>query len=190
VAGAAWVSGIASATFGDKKGEQEGRDMHKTMLAIGLLAIGGSAAAQNSSWGYFENEDGLLMAGVQTADGEQLIFKCDEAGKGSVMAVVVPRTQLAPPQRRAPARIVRYQVDGGSVEEDQWRYYPEGAMAMNTNRERTLPRFLREMADGQELKVTLLPQDAPRMIITFNVTGAREALDRVYQSCGDENPLD
>lgn len=165
--------------------------MHKLLIGMGVaVAMAGTAQAQNSSWAYFEGEGGLLQAGVQGAGGEQLILKCDERGDGEVFAVIFTPTRLKPPSSRPQPRDVRMRFDEGSPFVDSWRYYEQTVMALNTRRERQLPEFLIELADANELEVVLDPVDGSPVEVNFTVTGAREAVARVYESCGDgSNPL-
>ncbi len=164
--------------------------MRLAMLAMGAAALATAAHAQDSAWAYFEGEGGLLQAGVQAAGGEQLILKCDETGDGEVFAVIFTPTRLKPPSARPQPRDVRMRFDGGRVEEDSWRYYEQTVMALNTRRERQLPPFLINLADANDLEVVLDPVDGSVIEINFQVTGARDAIGRVYESCQDDkNPL-
>lgn len=153
-----------------------------------------AAQDQGSDWAYFEADeetDGvrLMQAGVQTADGSQLILKCDKPGPGSVVAAIFVPEGIAPPSQRPPARTVRLRFDDGPVKEDAWRYYPQTAMASNTKRDRQLPRFLADLADAQKLNVMLDPVDGARVEVTFQTKGARDAIGRIYERCKDTNPL-
>ena len=163
--------------------------------AAGLLAgVAMTAQAQQSAWGYFEAEqetDGvrLLQAGVVGQDGAQLILKCDEPGENTVLTAIAVPEQIAPPQSRPSLRPVKLQFDDGPVEQVQWRYYPNSVVALNTRRERTLEPFITDLADAQNLEVTLEPVDGVPLELEFNVTGARDAITRVFERCGDVNPL-
>lgn len=168
------------------------------IAAVAMLAGAGagplSAQAQDSDWAYFEADeetDGvrLMQAGVQTANGSQLILKCDEPGQGTVVAAIFVPENLAPPSQRPPARTIRMRFDDGAVKEDAWRYYPQTAMASNTRRDRQLPRFIADLADAKTLYVTLDPVDGTRVEVTFQTRGAREAIGRIYDRCKDTNPL-
>ena len=160
-----------------------------TALAFAGLA-GTAAHAQDSAWAFFEGEGGLLQAGVQAADGEQLILKCDETGEGEVFAVIFTPSRLKPPSSRPQPRDIRLRYDGGSPDVDSWRYYEQTAMALNTRRERQLRDFLRPLADADSLEVILYPVDGSPIEVTFAVTGARDAIGMVYESCEDnDSPL-
>jgi hypothetical protein len=161
------------------------------ILACAVAALSaGTAYAQTSAWGYFEGENGLLQAGVATAEGQQLIIKCDESGDNKVFAAVHSPEQLAGPQQRPPARDVRLQFDGGRVIDTRWRFHPNTAIALNNRRESTLPLLLNEMVNANDLTIWLDPEDGADIRITFTVTGASEAINRVFESCGDSaNPI-
>ncbi len=167
--------------------------MHRPVIlpcVLGLLAMAGGVQAQGSQWAYFQGENGLLQAGVQAAGGEQLILKCDERGDGEVFAVIFSPTRLKPPSSRPQPRPVRMRFDGGRVIEDSWRHYEQTAMALNTRRDRTLPPFLNNLVDANDLQVFLDPVDGTRIEVNFHVSGAREAIARVYASCEDgDNPV-
>lgn len=159
-------------------------------IAAAMAMLGSAATAQTSAWAYFESEGGLLQAGVQTANGEQLIFKCDERGDGKVVAVIYTPARLKPPAARPQPRPVRMRFDAGATQVESWPYYEQTVMALNTRRERQLPPFLTNIADAHAFEVVLDPVDGSPIEITFQVTGAREAIARVYESCGDStNPL-
>ncbi|TIX51133.1 hypothetical protein [Alteraurantiacibacter aquimixticola] len=166
--------------------------MRKMMIAAGaaMALATGAAQAQNSAWGYFEGEGGLLQAGLGNAEGQQLLIKCDESGDNKVFAAIHSPQQLAGPQQRAPSRDVRMQLDGGRVIDTRWRFYPNTAIALNNRRESVLPDLVLPMADANELTVWLDPEDGTEIRMIFNVAGARDAINRVFESCDDDaNPL-
>jgi hypothetical protein len=170
--------------------------------ATALALNGTAAAAQNagpqsvpqsapqSVWAYFEGEGGLMQAGVQNAQGAQLIFKCDEAGDNTVYAVVFSPTRLRPPGPRPQVRPLTLRFDDGARDTFTWRYYDQTVVALNTRRDSTLPPFVAELVNATRLEVGLQPVDGSPFQLNFTVTGAREAIDRVFASCGDSaNPL-
>ena len=168
-------------------------------MRFALCALGGAAltaiaatplSAQESAWAYFEGEGGLMQAGVQSANGEQLILKCDEPGDGEVFAVIYTPTRLKPPSARPQMRDVRMRFDEGPPFEDSWRHYEQTAMALNTRRDQQLGDFLNRLADANNLEVILDPVDGSVIEVKFVVTGTREAAARVFESCQDgDNPL-
>ncbi len=165
--------------------------MRAMILAAGAAAlIAGSAHAQTSGWGYFEGENGVLQAGVANAEGQQLILKCDESGDNKVFAAVHSPEPLARPQQRPPARDVRLQFDGGRIIDTRWRFHPNTAIALNNRRESTLPLLLNPMVDANELTIWLDREDGPEIRMSFTVTGASDAINRIFESCGDSaNPI-
>lgn len=161
------------------------------IAAAALVACAGAAQAQTSSaWAYFESDNAPLQAGVVSPQGGQLILKCDEPGEGSVFAVIVSPQQLRPSTTRPQVRALWLQFDDGNREEVRWRYYDQSVMALNTRRDRNLGPFLREMVDADRLEVRFDPADSQPFNISFTVTGARDAIDRVFESCEDESVLD
>lgn len=163
----------------------------KIVAGAALLACASVTQAQGTSaWGYFEEEGAPLQAGVVSPDGGQLILKCDEPGDGSVFAVIVAPQRLRPSTNRPQVRALWLQFDGGNREEVRWRYYEQSVMALNTRRDRNLEPFLREMVDADTLNVRFDPADGQPFAINFTVTGARDAIDRVFESCEDDSVLD
>lgn len=171
---------------------------HAIAAATALALIGAAAAAQNAApqsapqsvWAYFEGEGGLMQAGVQNAQGAQLIFKCDEAGDNTVYAVVFSPTRLRPPGPRPQVRPLTLRFDDGARDTFTWRHYDQTVVALNTRRDSTLPPFVAELVNATRLEVGLQPVDGSPFQLNFTVTGAREAIDRVFASCGDSaNPL-
>ncbi len=170
----------------------------KTISACALAAMGaalatsGSSAqesAQESAWAYFES-DGLMQAGTVTAAGDQLIIKCDERGDGKVSAVLYSSQRLKPPAPQPQPRDLRMRFDGGSPQVVSWPHFEQTAVAMNTRRARQLPEFLGWLADANTLQVIFDPVDGGPITVDYVVTGAREAIGRVYETCGDStNPL-
>lgn len=163
--------------------------MRKFTIALFVTALAVPASAQDSNWAYFEGENGLLQAGVQAADGSQLLLKCDEAGEGTVYAAIYHPKQVAPPGPRPPMRPVHFRFDGSPPEEARWRYYPQTIVGLNSRREKKLVPFLTDLADASHLEVRVEPEDATDFSIEFQVAGTREAATRVFESCEDTNPL-
>lgn len=164
----------------------------RKMIAAGtmLLAMGSAGQAQDTSaWAYFESDDAPLQAGVVSPDGGQLILKCDEPGSRSVFAVIVAPQALRPSTDRPQVRSLWLRWDGGNREELRWRYYDTSVMALNTSRDRNLPPFLTDLADADQLEVRFDPADGQPFSINFTVSGARDAIGRVFESCEDDNPL-
>jgi hypothetical protein len=159
------------------------------LAAMAVLFVPGAANGQDSAWAYFES-DGLMQAGTVTADGDQLILKCDERGDGTVAAVFFSTGQLKQPGSRPIPRDIRLRFDNGAPRTVVWPYYEQTAIAMNTRRERQLPEFLGWLADANRLEAQFDPVDGGPITLEFAVSGARDAIARVYEACGDStNPL-
>lgn len=166
--------------------------MRLAMALLGMAVVSAPALGQDSAWGYFEGEGGAMQAGVQEAGGAQLILKCDKPGKNSVSAVVYTPEKLLITGRKAfENRPVQLMFDNGKIADESWRFYENVAMAVNQPGERTLPRFIGQLADANSVRVRLSPGlREPDVEKAFTVTGAREAINRVYEACEDDNPLD
>jgi hypothetical protein len=169
--------------------------MRYAMLALAMAATAATAQEATPDWQYYEDAEatnGLLQAFVQAADGTQLIFKCDEAGKNKVFAIMVSTERLAAPSSRFFLSKVVLRYDEGSPNDERWRYFETTATAVNAPGERSLTRFLEKVADAKKLDVTFerLERNGPEPIHTsFKVEGARAAIGHVYESCKDQNPL-
>ncbi len=166
--------------------------MHKLVIGLGAATAlaAGAAQAQGSAWGYFEGENGLLQAGVGNAEGQQIIIKCDESGDNKVFAAIHSPTSLAGVRQRPPARDVKLQFDGGRIVDTRFRYHPNTAIALNNRRESVLSDLLGPMVDANEVTIWLDPEDGSEIRMSFTVTGARDAINRVFESCSDSaNPI-
>lgn len=159
------------------------------LAMIGIPALAQDTAPE-SAWAYFEGEGGLMQAGVQSADGAQLIFKCDEAGANTVYAAIFSPSRLRPPSSRPQVRPLALRFDDGPRDTFTWRYYDQTVVALNTRRDNTLPPFVADLVNATHLEVQLHPIDGSPFEIDFTVTGARDAINRIFESCGDSaNPL-
>lgn len=162
--------------------------MRYLMFGVALAALSTAATAQSSAWGFF---NGGMGAGVQGADGAQLLIKCDKPGKKSVFAVVVsPANVAAPlPGDRYESQPVTFRVDGKATQNDNWRFNDKFAMAVNKGNTTSLTRFLQAIDGGSKVHIDLKPLRLAPVSMDFNITGAKEAIAKVYESCKDDNPL-
>ena len=162
-------------------------------LAIGLVAavLATAAGAQDSGWGYFQGEGGAGGAGVQSADGGQLLIKCDKPGKHQVFAVIVAQQNLAPPlpPTKFESQPVRIRFDTNAPAEDNWRANDKFVMAVDQGNTRTLTRLLQKMAVAKTMQFEVRPLRLSPYSTSFNVSGAKAAIDKVYADCKDDNPL-
>jgi hypothetical protein len=167
--------------------------MRYLVLAAAMAALPVAASAQESAadgdWGFFEQQNGTLLAGVAASDGSQLILQCEKKGKRSVNAVLVASKQLVAPSARDQMRSVWLQFDGGSVKETRWRYRDQMARTFDTTQDKTLTRLLEDLVTAEKLEVRLDPE-VGRVEVEFAVKGTRAAAELVYESCKDEFPLD
>lgn len=164
--------------------------MRYTMIAVALAAVPAAAQEPASAWQYFEPEGGTLQAGVVNAQGAQLILKCDKPGKGQVFAVVVTPEKLVPPSNQPfITRALELRFDADAPIEDRWRYYENSVVAIDQKPTIALTRFLNELAEASKFHIRMNPERARYVEAEFAVGGAREAIGRVYASCGDTSPV-
>ena len=165
--------------------------MRYLMVGIALAALSVGATAQNSAWGFFGGPGMASGAGVQAADGSQLLIKCDKPGKRQVFAVVVATTNQARPlpSNQYESFPVTLRMDDKPAWDDNWRFNDKFAMAVDQGNTRSLTRLLEQLADAKTVDVRLKPIEHSIYNTTFNVAGAREAIAKVYSDCGDKNPL-
>ena len=165
--------------------------MKKWVWVAACAALPAVAAAQEGNWGYFEPGDGTMQAGIAGDNGAQLILKCDKPGEDKVYAVIAVGTELAPAKGASEfeSREVRLTYDGGSPDDDQWRFNDKFAMAMNDHNVRAMDRFGDKLAEAEKLDVILKPFRKAPVQLSFDVTGAKGAMERVYKTCGDEVPF-
>ena len=164
--------------------------MRYLTIAVALAAVPATAQDQPSPWQYYEPAGGTLQAGVVNAQGAQLILKCDKPGKSQVFAVVVTPEKLVPPTNEAFVnRSLELRFDTDAPIEDRWRYYENSVVAIDQKPTIALSRFLNELADSAKFHIRMNPERARYVEAEFNVSGAREAIGRVYTSCQDQSPV-
>ncbi len=164
--------------------------MRYVMFAVALAAVPAAAQDQASPWQYYEPDGGTLQAGVVNAQGAQLILKCDKPGKGEVFAVVVtPEKQVPPNNNRFVTRALELRFDTDAPIEDRWRYYENSVVAIDQKPTIALTRFLNELADSAKFRIRTNPERGRYVEAEFDVSGARDAIGRVYASCRDTSPL-
>ncbi|KRA83709.1 hypothetical protein [Altererythrobacter sp. Root672] len=164
--------------------------MRYLVAGAAIVALTSVAAqAQNSAWGFFEGADGSFGAGVQGADGSQLMLKCDKPGKGTVYAAIISKEKLVPPSNtRFQMRPIELRFDTGATVEERYRFYEQMATAVNQTTEKTLQRLLTGLSSAQQLNVRMNPERARWVEASFTVTGAKDAITQVFQKCQDEIP--
>jgi hypothetical protein len=164
--------------------------MRTITLAFALAAVPAAAQDQASAWQYFEPAGGTIQAGVVNAQGAQLILKCDKPGKGQVFAVIVtPEKQVPPSNQPFITRALELRFDAGAAIEDRWRYYENSVVAIDQKPTIALTRFLNGLADAAKFRIRTNPERARYVEAEFDVTGARDAIARVYASCQDQSPV-
>jgi hypothetical protein len=167
-------------------------------LAAGLaVAVSAVAVAQDqpageapaSGWQTFEDDSGRSGALVKADNGSQIVIKCDKSGRREVHAMILSSNdKLAVPNDRPISRPIRFQFDGKSPSTENWRFYETYAMASGKTGDRALARFVVNLRNASNVRTILSTGIGPDVDITFDVTGAREAIAHVYEACGDNAP--
>lgn len=163
-----------------------------SIITAALAATAATAQAPTSPWLYQQDAstNNRVLAFVEAPDGTQFILKCDAPGRRNVYGMISSDSRLGRPGPQPATRTITYRFDGGSPNKDNWRYYERTAVAVNTSRERTLPKLLEQMKDAKQMEVRLEPIDGTPISTSFEVSGTADAVSRVYESCEDDaNPL-
>jgi hypothetical protein len=180
---------VPGARWGQPAAEGE-KSMRYFLNGIALAAAPEIALAQSSQWGAFEAGSGSGV-GVQAADGSQLMLRCDKPGANEVYAMVAASKNLVPPASTYVMRPVKIKVDDRPAYDDRWRFLERTASAVNLGSERSLTRLLTDLADAKTLKVELYPDTRYKteiVTVAFNIEGAEEAINLVYEKCQDQRP--
>ena len=166
--------------------------MFRLITGLALDAVSSATVAQTPTWQFYEPGNGTLQAFVVAKDGTQFIIKCDQPGKRKVFAVVVTNSSLvAPmPDNKFESGPVTFRADAGAPQNDNWRYNDKFVMAVDQGNERSLTRLLEQIDGANALEVRLKPLGRTETGVDFDVTGAREAIEKVYTTCKDNSPLD
>lgn len=164
--------------------------MRNLIIGVGLAAVAAGASAQGtpSVWRYFEPEGQPIQAGVVNAQGAQLILKCDKPGKNSVYAVMVHPAPLVPTARDPFILPTEVRFDENAPQEDQWRFIGNSAMAMNARGRMALERFMAGLPTASKVRLRMYVERGRNIEVSFDVAGAQEAINRVYESCKDDVP--
>ncbi len=176
--------------------------MKKWIAGAALAALSAAAMAQapaaddpkappaNTKWGFFTPEGGTMQAGVVAPDGSQLILKCDKQGRRQVYAVVVANTNLARVQSDDGYESfpVELRFDADPPWDDNWRFNDRFAMAVDKGNDRSLTRLLEKLHKADRMEIRLQPVMRGEVTINYEVTGAHDAIQRVYASCRDTIP--
>ena len=164
--------------------------MRHWMIGFGLMAIAAEASAQDgaSSWRYFEPEGAPIQAGVIAEDGSQLILKCDAPGMGSVYVVVVTPDTLVPASQNPFLLPTEIRFDQRAPLEDRWRFSDKSAVAIDARGQLALSRFMDGLPSASKLRIRMYLERGRTVELNFDVAGARDAINRVYESCKDDVP--
>jgi hypothetical protein len=164
--------------------------MRYLLMGIGIAAVaaGASAQAPASQWRYFEPAGQPIQAGVVNAQGAQLIIKCEKPGKKSVYVAMANTEPLVPPARDPFLLPTEMRFDEDAPIDTRWRFMGNTAMAMNARGFMTLERLMQGLPTASKLRLRMYVERGREIEVSFDVTGAQEAIDRVYTSCQDDKP--
>ena len=73
-----------------------------------------------------------------------------------------------------------------AAQDGHWGYYEPGDGTMHDHNVRAMDRFGDKLAEAEKLDVILKPFRKAPVQLSFDVTGAKGAIERVYKACGDE----
>ena len=93
-----------------------------------------------------------------------------------------------PPSRDPYVLPTEVRFDDGSPLEDRWRYYDQSAVAINMRGQNALDRFMTGLPSASKLRVRMYVERGRTIEVNFDVAGAQEAINRVYESCQDDAP--
>ena len=162
--------------------------MRYLTMGVALTAVSVAATAQAPGWAYFEQEGQPMQAGVVNAQGAQLILKCDKPGKKSVYVVMVNPEPLVPASRDPFILPTEVRFDDNAPNEDRWRFIGNSAMAMNARGQLALDRLMDGLPTASRLRLRMYLERGRTIEVSFDVAGAQDAINRVYESCKDDVP--
>lgn len=171
--------------------------MRYSLVAALAVAISAVAVAQDqpageasaSGWQTFEEDGGRSGALVKADNGSQIVIKCDKPGKREVHAMIMSANdKLAIPNSRPISRPIRFQFDNKSPATENWGFYETYAMASGKTGDRSLARFVVGLRNASKVRAILSTGIGADVNISFDVTGAKEAIAHVYEACNDSAP--
>ena len=158
-------------------------------VAVSAIAIAQDQPASPSGWQTFEDDSGRSGALVEADSGSQIVIKCDKPGRREVHAMILSSNdKLAVPNDRPISRPIRFQFDGKAPATENWRFYETYAMASGKTGDRALARFIVDLRNASKVRTILSTGIGPDVDLTFDVTGAKEAVTHVYEACKDSAP--
>ncbi len=169
--------------------------MYRIAILAALASVPAAAQAQEiaTTWQVGETapegeEFRAPLAYVQAADGSTLMLKCDKPGSNTVYATIMSTEKLGNPAREGEQRAITYRFDTASPNEASWRYTESFAAALG-NMRGVLTNFVEGLAKASKLEVKLVKKGSRQTVdIEFDVTGASDAIAKIYEGCKDKNP--
>ena len=169
--------------------------MYRIAILAALATVSTAAQAQEiaKTWQVGDTaEEGAAfrapLAYVQAADGSTLLLKCDKPGNGEVYATIMSTEKLGNPARDTEQRGITYRFDTSTPRDASWRYTDTFAVALG-NMRGILSSFVQGLANAKQLEVKLEKKGSSKTVdLLFDVTGADQAIAKVYEGCNDKNP--
>lgn len=109
-----------------------------------------------------------------------VVLKCDRSGPGTVYATIITGQYLG--EGRSKYRNLIYRFDDRAPVESRWGH--DSSYAFNFEPE----AFVSAMRGSSKLVVRATAYDYSNVDVIFDVTGADQAIQRVYEACGDTAP--
>jgi hypothetical protein len=150
-----------------------------------LIASSMPAVAQNEqigSWEYRIIQDKMSdksrYIAIAKGSGGALVFKCDEVGPRSVYVGFYADKYLGEGQYKT--RKLKYRIDKNRPEEGEWRYDKSAAHLFQASAAKALADKLK---GAEVFLVNALTYEFSKVEAEINVTGAEQALNRLYSDC-------
>jgi len=172
--------------------------MRYSIIAFGLAAVSAAALGQDAAapaeapataWQFFTEDGGRNGASARNATGSQIVLKCDKPGRRAVHAIILaPEEKLAAPNSRPISRPIIFQFDSSAPKSENWGFFEHHAIALGNTSDRALARFVVGLRGASKVRIRLDTGISSDVVLDFDITGAQEAITRVYQTCSDAVP--
>jgi len=161
-----------------------------TKLSFLALAAAALASPAVAAWDYKLIEDPMTDAkrGISVLEADQgaLVIKCDRNGPGSLYLSIISKNYLGglSSNRR---RTITYRVDQGQPQTIPAYHDGSTANVLDLAPETKEGRFFAQIMTASRLVVQVTSFNYDTYTIVFDMTGARDAVNRSAAACGDTN---
>jgi len=156
-----------------------------SVLIVWMSATTANADEKIGNWTYWQNRDPMtdqLSAGATAVgEGGAVSVKCDAPGVDSVYVQVTAKQYLGGEGGDYGHRLVRFRLDGGTPEENTWIYIKDYAFLHPGQDSANLARRIRSTA---KVAFRLSTFESELVDVVVNISGAQEAVDKVFLTCG------